>query len=118
MTKRQQKAVRRAEKEKAKEGCDVRATSDVRPVVNEPDRLADSIAAQFKSGSRLDGIRSFYKHRPHGDMWFLVEIVDDLLPALKLLRALIHDLGVQDADESWYEAVAHADAIIAKAEGA
>ena len=82
MTKRQQKEASRGKKEKAK-GRDVRATADVRQVVkNEPDYLADAIAAQF-SASHLDSIRAFYKHRPHGDMWYLVEIVDDLLATLK-----------------------------------
>jgi len=47
----------------------------------------------------------------------LAEQRDDLLKALKSLRALIHDLGVQDADDAWYAAVAMADAVIAKAEG-
>jgi hypothetical protein len=56
------------------------------------------------------------RERPRGDAWFLIETVDDLLPALKSLRALIRDLGVQDADESWYAAVAHADAVIANVE--
>ena len=115
MTKRQMQEANRGKKEEVK-GRDVRATADVRQVVNnEPDWLADSIAAQF-SASRLDSIRAFYKHRPRGDAWFLVEIVDALLPALKSLRALIHDLGVQDADESWYETVAHAEAVIASVE--
>jgi hypothetical protein len=87
MTKRQLKeAIRGSKKEKEKEkaeGCDVRLAADVRPVVkNEPDYLADSIAAQF-SASRLDAIRAFYKHRPRGDAWFLVSIVDDLLATLK-----------------------------------
>jgi hypothetical protein len=114
MTKKQFREARRSEKET--KGQAVHSAPDVRPSVrNEPDYLADSIAAQF-SASRLDAIRSFYKQRPRGDAWFLVEIVDDLLPALKSLRALIRDLGVQDADESWYEAVARADAVIAKAE--
>ena len=47
----------------------------------------------------------------------LAEQRDDILMALKSLRALIHDLGVQDADAAWYEAVERADAAIAKAEG-
>jgi hypothetical protein len=82
MTKRQLKEANRGKKEKA-EGRDIRATADVRTTVtNEPDRLADSIATQFR-GSRLEGIRTFYKHRPHGDMWFLVEIVDDILATLE-----------------------------------
>lgn len=111
------KDVDRAKQLRAKvQGRDVRATANVRPAVNEPDWLADSIAAQF-SASRLDAIRAFYKHRPRGDAWFLVEIVDDTLAALKSLRALIHDLGVQDADDSWNEAIARADAVIARAEG-
>lgn len=42
---------------------------------------------------------------------------DELLEALKSLRALIRDLGVQDADDAWYEAVERADAVIAKVEG-
>ena len=116
MTKRQLKEANRVQKEKG-QGRDVRATADMRQAVsNEPDWLADSIAAQF-SASRLDAIRSFYKHRPRGDAWFLIEIVDDLLPALKSLRALIHDLCVQDADDSWTEAVERADKVIANAEG-
>jgi hypothetical protein len=41
---------------------------------------------------------------------------DDLLASLKSIRALISDLGVQDADDAWYEAVERADAIIAKVE--
>jgi hypothetical protein len=77
LSKRQQKEAQRAQKEKT-QGCDVRTSSDVRPVINEPDRLADSIAKQFK-GTRLDGIRTFYRHRPHGDMWFLVETMDHML---------------------------------------
>lgn len=115
MTKRQLKEANRGKKEKV-EGRDIRATADVRQTVkNEPDRLANSVAAHF-SASRLDAIRAFYKQRPRGDVWFLVEIVDDLLPALKSLRALIHDLGVQDADDSWTEAVERADKIIASTE--
>jgi len=85
MTKRQLKeAIRGSKKEEEKaEGRDVRLAADVRPVVkNEPDHLADSIAAQFNA-SRLDAIRAFYKHRPRGDAWFLVSIVDDLLATLK-----------------------------------
>jgi hypothetical protein len=114
MTKRQLKEANRGKKEKA-EGRDVRATADVRKIVSgsEPDRLADRIAVQF-SGSRLDAIRAFYKHRPRGDAWFLVEALDDAHTALKSLRALIHDLGVQDADDSWYEAIARTDAVIAR----
>lgn len=46
----------------------------------------------------------------------LAEQRDDLLKALKSLRTLIRDLGVQDADDAWYEAVERADAVIAKAE--
>lgn len=37
---------------------------------------------------------------------------DELLVALLSLRALIHDLGVQDADDSWNAAVAKADAVV------
>ncbi len=37
---------------------------------------------------------------------------DTLLVELLSLRALIHDLNVQDADDSWYLAVARADAVI------
>jgi hypothetical protein len=37
---------------------------------------------------------------------------DELLVALLGLRALIHDLDVQDADDSWNAAVAKADAVI------
>ena len=82
MTKRQQKEARRGEKEKA-QGSDVRSAAGVRPTVNnEPDWLADSIAAQF-SASHLDSIRAFYKNRPHGDMWYLVEIIDKLLATLR-----------------------------------
>jgi hypothetical protein len=37
---------------------------------------------------------------------------DELLVALLGLRALIHDLDVQDADDSWNEAVTKADAVV------
>lgn len=36
---------------------------------------------------------------------------DELIVVLLGLRALIHDLNVQDADYSWNEAVAKADAV-------
>ena len=47
----------------------------------------------------------------------LAAMAPELLTELKSLRALIHDLGVQDADDSWNEAVARADVVIAEAEG-
>lgn len=37
---------------------------------------------------------------------------DELIVVLLGLRALIHDLNVQDADDSWKEAVARADAVM------
>lgn len=41
----------------------------------------------------------------------------ELLAALKSLRSLIRDLGVQDADDAWYEAVERADVVISAVEG-
>jgi hypothetical protein len=37
---------------------------------------------------------------------------DELIVVLLGLRALIHDLNVQDADDSWNQAVATADAVM------
>ena len=42
---------------------------------------------------------------------------DEAVRELKSLRALIRDLGVQDADDSWNDAVDRADAVLVKAEG-
>jgi hypothetical protein len=54
MTKKQLREARRAEKET--QGQDVRAASDVRPVLNQPDALADAIAHVLGPNQRDDDI--------------------------------------------------------------
>ena len=56
MTKKQLREQRRAEKETEAEGRDVRAAADVRPVMNEPDHLADAIARVLGPNDRDDDI--------------------------------------------------------------